>query len=205
MKFYNFDIKNTHKLYVLISDCVHFIAGAAMIGGISYFHEYAYDLLAENALLGCLLVDNKSFDNITDLNISDEDFYHPQYGIIFKGIKDLSVDNKPFDLVSICAKLTDMGKLEAVGGQSAVLQIIEDTASSANVYHYGKIIKNKSVLRGIVRTSMRITDQGMNFVGNVEEFIDEVESSFFSLANETRTNFVVTLKEALKEALKRKC
>ena len=47
-KFYNFDIKNTHKLYELISDCDHFIAGAAMIGGISYFHEYAYDLLAEN-------------------------------------------------------------------------------------------------------------------------------------------------------------
>ena len=47
-KFFNFDIKNTHKLYELISDCDHFIAGAAMIGGISYFHEYAYDLLAEN-------------------------------------------------------------------------------------------------------------------------------------------------------------
>lgn len=165
--------------------------------------ELPHDLLAEKAMIGCLLVDNKCFDNITDLNINDEDFYHPQYGIIYKGIKDLSIDSKPFDLVSICAKLTDMGKLEAVGGQAAVLQLIEDTASSANIYHYGKIIKNKSVLRGIVRTSMRITDQGMNFIGNVEEFIDDVESSFFSLANETRTNFVVTLKESLKENLRR--
>src|ERR1700745_1241748 len=32
----------------LLSDCDHFIAAAAMIGGISYFHEFAYDLLAEN-------------------------------------------------------------------------------------------------------------------------------------------------------------
>jgi nucleoside-diphosphate-sugar epimerase len=32
----------------LLSDCDHFIAGAAMIGGISYFHTYAYDLLATN-------------------------------------------------------------------------------------------------------------------------------------------------------------
>jgi replicative DNA helicase len=162
-----------------------------------------HDLLAEKALIGCLLIDNKSFDSITDINISDDDFYHPQYGIIFKGIMELAVDSKPFDLVSICAKLTDMGKLEAVGGQGSVLQIIEETASSANIYHYAKIIKNKSVLRGIVRTSMRITEQGMNFVGNVEEFIDDVESSFFSLANETRTNFVVTLKDALKENLRR--
>src|SRR5262249_25840009 len=32
----------------LASDCDHLVAGAAMIGGISYFHEFAYDLLAEN-------------------------------------------------------------------------------------------------------------------------------------------------------------
>ena len=32
----------------LLVDCDHFIAGAAMIGGISYFHTYAYDLLATN-------------------------------------------------------------------------------------------------------------------------------------------------------------
>src|SRR6202045_4375426 len=32
----------------LLADCDHFIAGAAMIGGISYFHAYAYDLLATN-------------------------------------------------------------------------------------------------------------------------------------------------------------
>jgi UDP-glucose 4-epimerase len=32
----------------LVSDCDHFIAGAALIGGISYFHAYAYDLLATN-------------------------------------------------------------------------------------------------------------------------------------------------------------
>lgn len=46
--FFNFDIKDTSKLYEILADCDHFIAGAAMIGGISYFHEYAYDLLAEN-------------------------------------------------------------------------------------------------------------------------------------------------------------
>ena len=31
----------------LLADCDHFIAGAALIGGISYFHAYAYDLLAD--------------------------------------------------------------------------------------------------------------------------------------------------------------
>lgn len=42
------DAKNTELLKELIEGCDHVIAGAAMIGGISYFHEFAYDLLAEN-------------------------------------------------------------------------------------------------------------------------------------------------------------
>ncbi|HUZ89870.1 MAG TPA: NAD-dependent epimerase/dehydratase family protein [Candidatus Acidoferrales bacterium] len=42
------DAKNTDLMLELAADCDHLIAGAAMIGGISYFHEFAYDLLAEN-------------------------------------------------------------------------------------------------------------------------------------------------------------
>lgn len=42
------DAKNTTLVKDLLADCDHLIAGAAMIGGISYFHEFAYDLLAEN-------------------------------------------------------------------------------------------------------------------------------------------------------------
>src|SRR5689334_15834142 len=42
------DAKDVALLKELIADCDHFVAAAAMIGGISYFHEFAYDLLAEN-------------------------------------------------------------------------------------------------------------------------------------------------------------
>ena len=42
------DAKNAELLTSLAADCDHVVAGAAMIGGISYFHEFAYDLLAEN-------------------------------------------------------------------------------------------------------------------------------------------------------------
>jgi len=42
------DAKDVALLNSLLVDCDHFIAGAAMIGGISYFHSFAYDLLAEN-------------------------------------------------------------------------------------------------------------------------------------------------------------
>ena len=42
------DARDTGMLTGLLADCDHLIAGAAMIGGISYFHAYAYDLLATN-------------------------------------------------------------------------------------------------------------------------------------------------------------
>ncbi len=42
------DARDPKLLSGLLADCDHFIAGAAMIGGISYFHAYAYDLLATN-------------------------------------------------------------------------------------------------------------------------------------------------------------
>jgi nucleoside-diphosphate-sugar epimerase len=42
------DAKDAELLKNLLVDCDHFVAAAAMIGGISYFHEFAYDLMAEN-------------------------------------------------------------------------------------------------------------------------------------------------------------
>jgi UDP-glucose 4-epimerase len=42
------DARDVELMTTLLSDCDHFVAGAAMIGGISYFHTYAYDLLASN-------------------------------------------------------------------------------------------------------------------------------------------------------------
>jgi UDP-glucose 4-epimerase len=42
------DARDTDLMTELLMDCDHFVAGAAMIGGISYFHAYAYDLLATN-------------------------------------------------------------------------------------------------------------------------------------------------------------
>ena len=42
------DCRNVDVMKKLLADCDHFIAGAALIGGISYFHAYAYDLLAQN-------------------------------------------------------------------------------------------------------------------------------------------------------------
>ncbi|MCB0345559.1 MAG: NAD(P)-dependent oxidoreductase [Bdellovibrionales bacterium] len=47
-EFHRADAKDVELMKKLARDCDHFLMGAAMIGGISYFHEFAYDLIAEN-------------------------------------------------------------------------------------------------------------------------------------------------------------
>jgi len=50
-KFIEGDAKNTDLLRDLIGDCDHIINLAAMIGGVSFFHDYAFDLMVENDLI----------------------------------------------------------------------------------------------------------------------------------------------------------
>ncbi|MGK0367689.1 MAG: replicative DNA helicase [Thermoproteota archaeon] len=165
-------------------------------------NELPHDLLAEKSLLGCLLIDSSAFDEISDIKLAREDFYHPQYGMIHEAIFDLARSQKPIDYVSVCAKLTDMGFLDTIGGQSTVLELIEDQASSANIQHYAKIVKDKAVLRRIIRTAARVVEQGKNFVGDVPEFIEEVESNFFALTNQTKSGGLRIIKNFLMENLR---
>ena len=64
-KFIFGDVKDTKLMKELLLDCDHFIAGAAMIGGITYFHEFAYDLLAENERISASSLDSSiwAFNN----------------------------------------------------------------------------------------------------------------------------------------------
>ncbi len=165
-------------------------------------NELPHDLLAEKALVGCLIIDGSVFDEISNLKISPDQFYDPRYGIIFDVIMDLSLANRAIDYVTVCSKLAEKGKLEEIGGQSFVLTLVEDQASSANVYDYAKIVKDKHSMREIVRTAMRVAQMGMTFTGDADDFIQEVEASFFKLTNDAKSGGMVKLNSTLKQNLK---
>jgi len=56
-RFVQGDAKDSALLRTLIAEADHVVAGAARIGGISYFHEFAYDLLAENERITAAIFD----------------------------------------------------------------------------------------------------------------------------------------------------
>ena len=165
-------------------------------------NELPHDLLSEKSLLSCLILDSNAFDEISDLKIVGDDFYHPKYGIIYEAIKDMALGRKPIDYVTLCSHLNDQRKLEDVGGESFILEVTEELVSSANIRHYAQVVKDKSSLRDIVRTARRVAEMGVDFSGNASEFIDEVESSFFKLTNEAKTGKMSKLNDCLKENLK---
>ncbi len=164
--------------------------------------ELPHDLLAERSLLGCLIIDGQAFDDISDLRLQGADFYHPKYGVLFEAIKDLAMDHQPIDYVTVSSKLNEAGRLEEVGGTTAITELVDDQASAANIYHYAKTVKDKSSLREIVRTSMRVTERGMGFQGKAEDFIQEVEASFFKLTNDAKSGKMQKLNTCLRENLK---
>lgn len=166
-------------------------------------HELPHDIGAEKALLGCLLIDHQSFDEISDVSLTSEDFYHPQYAIIFEALKELHLESQPIDIITVSSKLNDHGKLEKIGGQSALVAICDEIGSSANVEHYAKLIKQKGILREVVRTATRVMQTGTNFSGDVEAFLSDVEASFFKLTSQGKSaNKMISIKEALYENLK---
>ncbi len=164
--------------------------------------ELPHDLLAERSLIGCLIIDGAAFDEISDLKLEGADFYDKRYGILFETISDLALENKPIDYVTLSARLKDKGKLAEIGGTEFVSLIVEDHATAANIYHYAKVVKDKSAVREIVRTASRVADQGLNYKGKVEDFLQEVEASFFKLTNEAKTAGMQKLNACLKQNLK---
>ena len=165
-------------------------------------NELPHDLLAEKALVGCLIIDGTVFDEISNLKLEPTFFYDPRFGIIYEVIRDLSLANKAIDYVTVCSKLQEKGKLEEIGGQSFILTLVEDQASSANVYEYAKIVKDKSSMRDIIRTAQRVVQMGLTYTGETDDFIQEVESSFFKLTNDAKTGGMVKINSTLKQNLK---
>ncbi len=160
--------------------------------------EFPHDLLAEKSLLGCLLIDGESFDSLNQLELFKDDFFHPQYGHVFEAIRTLHFSSRPIDYITVCSELNSQGKLDQVGGEAAVLAIAEDQASAANVYYYAKTIKDKSLLRKIIRTSSAISEECFNFSGTLEEFFSDVESRFFKLTSQSKQEGLRDLKDFLK-------
>ncbi len=104
------------------------------------------DLEAEQALLGCLLLEDDALSLASD-QLSPNDFYEANHALIFAAIISLYSDGDPVDALTVRNKLNETGDLDRIGGPECLVGLTEVVPSAASVAYYAGIIRDLSVKR----------------------------------------------------------
>jgi replicative DNA helicase len=164
--------------------------------------ELPHDIKAERALIASLILNQNVFDDISDLKIVEDDFYDPRLSKIYKGIFELHARNKPVDFVTVNSVLKDLNLLELIGGSNFLTSIVDDHVTDANAYGYGNIVKEKSTLRRIIKTSLEIAHDGFEYEGHVKDFVTDVETKYFKLTTQSKGNKTKSIYSLIQANLK---
>ncbi len=159
------------------------------------------DLDAELSVLGALMIDKNAVIRVADF-LEAGDFYKPVHQKIYQSALQLFEKNEPIDLLSVAARLKENGVLDEVGGMSYLSEVINSVPSASNAEHYGKIVKEKSLLRGLIRASAEINEEAFK-EGDVETLIDSVEQKIFNLTQRSTPQRLVPLRDELLVAYQR--
>lgn len=159
---------------------------------------------AEQSVVGGLLLDNGAWDRVSDL-ITADDFYRREHRLIFDAIAALCEQASPADIVTVCEQLDKTGELEAVGGLSYVASLANNTPSAANVVAYCNIVRERSVLRQLLRAASDITATTYQPNGRiVTELLDFAEQRILEISEKgPRRGDVRPISKILTEAVDR--
>ncbi len=134
-----------------------------------------HDLDAEKSVLGSILIDFNCLASVEDEGITGDDFYHTGHQLIFNAVLDVKEAGQVADMVTVCARLKDLRKLDAAGGMGYVAALVDDTPSSANVRHYCKIVKDKFLRRQLLQKSFDLAAQSQDASNSVVEIINQYQ------------------------------
>lgn len=154
---------------------------------------------AEQAVLGGLLLDNSTWDAIAD-RLHAEDFYRRDHQQIFAAIAELSRRNEPSDAVTLAEFLAAKGDGEETGGLAYLAGLARDTPTAANIRAYADIVRERSLLRQLIRVSGEIAASAYESEGRTaKELVDGAEQLVFAIAEQGRrtTSGFVPLREVL--------
>ncbi len=161
-----------------------------------------HNLEAEQSLLGSLLIDADAIIKIAD-QVRAEDFYKDAHRIIFEVVVELFERHEPIDLLSVCNRLEERGKLQEIGGRSTVAELSNAVATSGNVAHYAKIVQKKATLRRILKAASAISQMGFNEVEDTDVILDQAEQTLFNVSSNFLKNSFAPIRSVLSEAFER--
>ena len=159
------------------------------------------NLEAESSVLGGILLENEAVNQVLEL-LRPEDFYRESHRKVFRAIVELSDRSEPVDLITLSDFLKNRGELEAVGGTAYLASLADFVPTAANITHYARIVREKSILRSLISTATEIATRGYEEQGNVEEFLDSAEKVIFDISEKKIKASFVAVGDMIKDTLK---
>lgn len=140
-----------------------------------------HSIEAEQAVLGGLMVDNDAWDQVAD-RVVDADLYRRDHRLVFRAMEALAEAGQPMDVVTLAEWLKAHGLLEEAGGLAYLGALARDTPSSANIRAYADIVRERSVLRHLIRAGTEVASSGYRPEGRSStDLLDEAERLIFEI------------------------
>ncbi len=157
------------------------IAGDSVTGSLKV---PPHSIEAEQSLLGGLMLDDHAWEAVAD-QVHEQDFYRADHGLIFGAIKRLANESKPHDVVTIAESLENSNLLEKAGGLRYLAALAENTPNAQNVRFYAEIVRDRAILRRLIRVGGEISGSAFNTEGrSPKEILDLAERKVFEIAEQ---------------------
>ena len=144
---------------------------------------------SERVILGAILLDNALITQAIE-HLKPEDFYSPLNRRVYNAMIGLFEQSKQIDPILIIEEMKKDGPVEAIGGISTIANLTFGLPHFSNLEEYVKVVKDKSVVRTLIRTCNQITSEALAEEDDAEIILDRAEQMVFALAEErTRKGF----------------
>lgn len=153
---------------------------------------------AEQSLLGSVLIDPESLNQVADLLDSD-DFYLSEHKQIYLAMKELFLANSEIDVVTLIDMLVVKGIYDKSGGEDYIRTLTEAVPDALNVKDYARIIKEKSVLRQLIDACGEISEQAYSEQESVTNILDHAQNLIFNIAQGRDTKNFRHIRDVLGE------
>lgn len=118
--------------------------------------------------------------------LGPDDFYRDAHRSVFASMVSLLERNEPVDLVTVGEEMRGRDQLDSCGGLTYLTALANSVPTAANVEHYAKIVRDKSVLRRLIASATGIVSRCYEGQEEVPDILDRAEQSVFSIATISR-------------------
>ena len=155
---------------------------------------------AEQSILGAVLLENSALNKALEV-IVEEDFHRGAHRTIFAGMLELSERNEVVDQITLTELLKTKGQLEQVGGAAYVAELVQAVPSASNIRYHCKIVREKSLLRGLIRVATDVVSKGYDELVESGDLLEYAEREIFRLGQGRVDRSFVAMHQIVKESV----